>query len=88
MMETVYVITDVCGTNCKNCGAPLKKFSCDYCGTQFQRTLQTQTFAREDVAENVNKTATGMMIAMENACLKSGTLGDLYQRLSIVYPTR
>lgn len=28
-------------TNCKNCGAPLQKNKCDYCGTNYQPTAPT-----------------------------------------------
>lgn len=31
-------------TNCKNCGAPLKNYKCDYCGSEYEYVQEISDF--------------------------------------------
>ena len=31
-------------TNCKNCGAPLKNYKCDYCGSEYEYVHEISDF--------------------------------------------
>lgn len=52
-------------TNCKNCGAPLKKNKCEYCGTEYSMFNTENMYMTEEIlnfSPNVYRDENGRIV--------------------------